>query len=1469
MFYALQPPEQRMWFLEKLEPGRGGANLCNGYRISGAFDPQAWLTAVDAVVRRNGILRSRYLQQSEENAVREVCSERGASKLLFESLPGNSREQRLQEWVNRVPDMAQQGFDLSVLPLFRMHIGQIAEDEHLFLLVMHHIISDGDVSAESFIKQVLVELSGVAFAGDALDISECATECDSAPASHSSTITIFEPSKNDPQDLAFWRAYLDDVPQHINLPRDLKPKKSDTSACRVVIPKELVAQLNTLASMCQCTLTEVLMSAYGLLLKAHTAQDSMLIAWPDPVRDPKDKSIGYLGQPLPIRFSAMDQASFRGVITAFSESFQAARAHAHTPFAEIVKEVALLRNSRRPLIQTMFDLQPACSTFSAAGLYLEPQWWDTQISEYEWALFLFQESSGAISGRIEYQAAHHDFRMMQHVTDRYLLLLAQMVRDPEQVAFLPLTESDAEQLRQFSEGIVLDLPTDCAHEWFEKQVVETPDAVALEFRDERLTYQVLNATANRYARYLRKQGVNKGIVVGLCLERSILAVTSLLAIWKAGGAFLPLDPAYPPDRLEYMLRDSQAKLLLIETELGEKLDIPNDCEVLSSTDLVKQSLAEPDENLCEETSHDQLNYLIYTSGSTGVPKGIAMVHRCLVNIIAWQLHTSPMRQELRTLQFSSLNFDICYQELFTTWCAGGTLVLLDEATRRDSALLFNYLSEQKINRLFLPFVALQQLALVSQSKNTLPLELREVLTAGEQLRTTPALCSFFDRLPNCSLQNQYGPSEAHVITSLTLPAHTKDWPALPAVGLPLSNTHLVLVDKNLKPVPPHSPGEVLNGGAGLARGYLHRPDLTASSFIDDPFTKTLGKKLYRTGDLARFLPDGTLEFLRRVDHQVKVRGFRIDLGEVESALGQHPLVRETVAVVRGEAAQSQLVAYAVLYAKEQTEQPLEAAQVSDWQTLWDSTYRTADDSDFNLAGWNSSYTGSAIADQEMREWRDQTVSRVLALKPRRVLEIGCGSGLLLSEIAPHCTFYAATDFSSEIIDRLALRVKANPVLANKVYVRQAEASNIEGFPGESFDTIILNSVLQLFPSAHYLEQVLSNAIRHLAPSGRIFVGDVQNYDLLDAYHAGVQFKRHAQTSLAVAAKAWRKALSLEDQLMISPDYFKQISKRIPSIREVHLNLKRGTYHNELNKFRYDVVLSLGQEDSSNTPDVAQVSSTTLTYTSKRTLQEVERILLADPAQVIELRCIPNARVQEDLTALVCLKNALSSEGGLEDDTIKTASDALSASAHHGMDPEDCWRLAERLGAHCYVSWSDHPGYFDAYWSFDSGYLPALPLSQNNRSLFNDPLLTRRQQKITGLLIDYLKTKLPEYMVPSHLILLDRMPTKTSGKVNYQDLPSPDLAQSHNWEPPNTSTEKALAVLWEETLGVSNAGVKDDFFMMGGHSLLAVQLQYRIREHFAVDISLVQLFEARTIHSLAERINLLLVPTPDWAEEGVL
>jgi amino acid adenylation domain-containing protein len=1435
---ALTPPQQRMWFLEQLEPGRPSANLFNGFRISGAIDVEKWNKAIHRVIVGCPILRSKFIQCNDEQAGLEVLTKTEPFKIQVESLIGHNKQEREDSWIQRIPDIAQQPFDLSQPPLFRAHLGQLDQEEFVLFLVMHHIISDGDMTAESLMRQILC----------ALDASYVTQHTENMSTS-AKIDTVCE--------LDFWKAYLDDVPQSISLPR-FADGHSIHSACPISIPLNLISRIKKFAHEHHVQMFDVFFATYGLLLKSHTAQESILIAWPDPGREATNKEIGYFGQPLPIKFTALSGKSFLDVIRELHETFHAALKHRATPFSEIVSEVAKVRNSRMPLFQTMFDLQPAIPPIEQANLRISPTWWDSKITEYEWSLFLFEDTQGAISGQIEYHSQLYDDDMMRQVATRYLLTLEAIVNEPHSPAYTPLTPQDRETLHRFGHGIELSMPNECSHEWFERQVRMSPEAIAIEFKGEKKTYRELNETANKMARYLKNKGVKSGTIVGLFLERSILTIEALISIWKAGGAFLPLDPAYPAERLEFMLKDSEASHILTQPDLVNRLKTPDDCMILYSNDLMIDAQAEDGENLLLPVSQDQVNYLIYTSGSTGVPKGIAMVHRCLVNIIAWQLHTSPMRQEMRTLQFASLNFDIAFQEMFTTWCAGGTLILLDESTRRDSTALLDYLIAQRINRLFLPFVALQQLALSAQGKSTLDLSLREVLTAGEQLRSTPALRDLFDRLPGCTLQNQYGPSEAHVITSLTLPAKASEWPALPAVGLPLSNTEIILVDSQMNRVPPGAPGEVLTGGVGLAKGYLNRPEQTAISFIDNPFSTLAGDRLYKTGDLGRFLPNGTLEFLRRVDHQVKVRGFRIDLGEIEAKLSQHSLVRETIVVVRGEAASAQLVAYAVPYEKAERNTSLEFSQVNDWQTLWESTYKNSQDSEFNLAGWNSSYTGQAIPDQEMQDWCDQTVTRILALKPDRVLEIGCGAGLLLSRIAPHCSFYAASDFSSAIIDKLQERVRLNDELSHKVELHQSEALDTSMWQASSFDTVIINSVVQLFPSADYAKQVIDNALRMLKPGGKVFVGDVQNYELLEAYHSSVQMHRLSDETFSSVLKAWGKALANEDQLMIAPDFFKKIKNHSPQITRVELNLKQGHYLNELSKFRYDVVLHTDQTYSTNSQEIVTI----LPFDGQLSIEQISEALNNHAGRTVAIKNIPNVRVQSDIFGLSCLKN--------ESMRQMLSREAFAQYKTIGIDPQACWDIAKKLGVYCHVTWSDDPGCFDAWWSLDGHFCPeSSALNKPQHLIANDPLRETRCRKMIDVLMTHLKTGLPEYMVPSHLIILDALPVKTNGKVDFNALPPPDSTQSHHWKKPETETEIKLARLWEETLGISEAGIDDDFFSMGGHSLLAVQLIYRIRQHFLVEIALVQLFEARTIQHLANCVDALLNSRLNDMEEGFL
>jgi amino acid adenylation domain-containing protein len=449
------------------------------------------------------------------------------------------------------------------------------------------------------------------------------------------------------------------------------------------------------------------------------------------------------------------------------------------------------------------------------------------------------------------------------------------------------------------------------HELFEGQAARTPDAPALLHAERCLTYAELNSRANRLARYLRRLGVGPDRTVGICLPRSFEMVVALLGTLKAGGAYVPLDPSYPAERLRFMLSDVAPTVLLTQRDVAPALTGLG-VQVLMLDESALELAALSEENLRRgelgSTSQD-LVYVIYTSGSTGRPKGTAMPHCSMVNLIEWHQRALPIRTGCRVLQFAALSFDVAFQETFSTLCAGGTLVLLDDWMRRDTAALMNVLNTYAIERLFLTPLMLQAVADHAHATDVVPAALRDVIAAGEQLRISRKVVELFQRVPGCRLHNHYGPTETHVVTALTLDGEPAAWPALPSIGRSIANSTICLLDERLQLVANGAVGEIYIGGSCLARGYLNHPTLTAERFTvmslgDEPPTRR-----YRTGDLGRWHADGTLEYLGRNDDQVKIRGVRVELGEIESLLAQHRHVRQAAVVANDSRSGKRLVAY--------------------------------------------------------------------------------------------------------------------------------------------------------------------------------------------------------------------------------------------------------------------------------------------------------------------------------------------------------------------------------------------------------------------------------------------------------------------------------------------------------------------------------------------------------------------------------
>jgi amino acid adenylation domain-containing protein len=1066
-------------------------------------------------------------------------------------------------------------------------------------------------------------------------------------------------------------------------------------------------------------------------------------------------------------------------------------------------------------------------------LVVEEMSWELDSARFDLEVHLSEVNDG-IAGLCCYNIDLFDGSTIARLLQHFQNILRAIIANPQQsVSLLPLlSEQEQKQLLVDWNQTQADYPQDsCIHQLFETQVERTPNTVAVVFENQRLTYTELNGRANQLAHYLRSLGVGPEVLVGISVERSLEMIVGLLGILKTGGAYVPLDPDYPTERLQFMLDDSQVTFLITQQSLLEKL--PDFQATLVCLDEIQDQVSQySQDNLHNRLTGCKLANLIYTSGSTGKPKGVMVEHRGLVNLAIAQIQTFAVQNHSRVMQFASFSFDACISEILMTFGSGATLYLAPKDSLLPGKPLIECLQKNGITHVTLPPSALAVLP-----KESLP-TLQTLIVAGEA-------CSL-DLVKQWSVGrnffNAYGPTEASVCASIR--QCNKDDLKV-TIGKAINNVQIYILDSHLQPVPVGVPGELYIGGVGVSRGYLHRPELTAERFIDNPFTSSLASlnqgvdklsKLYKTGDLARFLNDGNVEYLGRIDNQVKIRGFRIETGEIEAVLSQYFLLAGNVVVAREDShGDKRLVAYLVP-ALQNEALPEQLAQwqseyISDWQSLYERTYSQGQDSladlTFNITGWNSSYTRQPIPASEMREWVEKTVSRILAFRPEQALEIGCGTGLLLSRVAKHCLEYWATDYSHAAIHYVEGVCSAVEGLEKVKLVCQT-ADNFEGIAQHQFDTVVLNSIIQYFPSVDYLLQVLEGAINVIGDRGQIFVGDVRSLPLLELYHAAVQL---AQASDSKTVEQWqqqvRQSVAGEEELVIDPTFFLALKQHFPQIAWVEIQPKRGLANNELTQFRYDVTLHL---ESINHQSLFISDPTVITWLNwqldQLSLAQIQDQLLTQKPELLGIRGIPNQRVEQALKIWEWVENTP------EVETVEQLKKILEKRADTGINPEQVWQLAESLGYTAHLSWweSSQDGSFDvifqrnlaseavsnlAFW--DDKAIKTKPWSDYT----NNPLRGKLVQKLVPKVREFLQQKLPSYMIPQAFVLLDSLPLTPNGKVDRKALPSPDTATrnlANSFVLPRNPIEAQLTQIWSEVLGLERIGVKDNFFELGGHSL---------------------------------------------------
>ncbi|MGL5863180.1 MAG: non-ribosomal peptide synthetase, partial [Phycicoccus sp.] len=773
----------------------------------------------------------------------------------------------------------------------------------------------------------------------------------------------------------------------------------------------------------------------------------------------------------------------------------------------------------------------------------------------------------------------------------------------------------------------------CVADLFEDQARRRPDRVAVTNGNTELTYAEVNARANQVAHWLRSRGVGPDTLVGLYADRSPELVTGVLGVLKAGGAYVPLDPAHPVERIRSLVATSGVEVVLSRSVLlGDAVE--GVCVLDLDIGRMRGETAAPgsEVGLDAEPEHDpvrdgltpdHLAYLIFTSGSTGTPKGVMVEQRGVVRLVRNERYC-PSDESTVYLQHSAASFDVAAQELLMPLTAGGRLVLHD-GDARDPAQLVSTVERAGVTSMCLSAAFLPAFAAAAARDRRLPL--RQLCVGGETFSARDVRLLQAAH-PELTVVNGYGPTENSIAsTCFPIPRDIAEEAAIP-IGQPISNSTVFVTNAQLRLVPTGAVGELCVGGAGVARGYLGDEQLTAARFVANPFGPG---RLYRTGDLVRWRPDGVLEFVGRADQQIKVRGFRVELGEVESALRAHPAVRAASVGVQATGETRRLVAHV-----QPTEAWLDAAavasnaeRVAGWQDLFEERYAphhagTGEDAndEIDLVGWNSSYTERPVPREQMLEWIDRTVGLVTASGPRRVLEVGCGNGLLLMRYAERCEVVRGLDLSTAALAGLDRRVRA--LGWSHVELVPGDALSVERFAGQCFDLVVLNSVVQYFPNGHYLDEVLRRIVPLLAERGRVLVGDVRNADLLTAHLTAVERSRNptAQTT-GVLADRVRRRRRQETELLVGPGYFAAVLERVPGLGCSDIMLKRGRGDNEMLGYRYDVVLT-------RTSGIEPGTGPDLPWVTADDVQDLRSLLADPPYERFGVTGLTNPRVADDM-----------------------------------------------------------------------------------------------------------------------------------------------------------------------------------------------------------------------------------------------
>ncbi|MBV6623051.1 MAG: amino acid adenylation domain-containing protein [Rivularia sp. (in: Bacteria)] len=901
--------QQRLWFLTQLEKNSPFYNISAAVRLKGKLNVEALQKSFNEIVLRHETLRTNFLTKAGQPLV--VISEAKPLTLSILDICSNGVNQQA-EVQQQIAREAQQPFDIGSDCLLRIKLLRLAEQEHIILVTMHHIVSDGWsmgilVQELTILYPIFCDNNVNLKALPALPIQYVDF------AAWQRQLLQGEVLENH---LSYWLKQLENAPKVLELPTDYPRGKIQTyrgATYSFKLSTELSAKLNKLSQQHGVTLFMTLLAGFQTLLYRYTTQEDIVVGSPIANRNRAEieQLIGFFVNTLVLRTNLAGNPSFVELLKRVREVALGAYVHQNLPFELLVEQLQPQRDlSHTPLFQVMFVLENApISALELPGLSLNFLESHSDSAKFDLTLYMAETESG-LNGTFEYNTDLFKESTIERMVSHLQTLLEAITVNPQQrLSELPLlTASEQHQLLvDWNDTQVEYSQHQCIHKLFEEQVEKTPDAIAVVFENQQLTYRELNNRANQLANYLRSLKVKPEVLVGICVERCLEMVIGLLGILKAGGAYVPLDPNYPQERLAFMLEDSQIPILLSQQHLVENLPA-HKAEVIcldSDWDKIARSNSE---NITCNLNSDNLAYVIYTSGSTGKPKGAMNTHKGVCNRLLWMQDTYKLTTTDRVLQKTPFSFDVSVWEFFWTLMTGACLIIAKPEGHKDSNYLVKIIEQQQITTLH--FVPSMLQIFVDEPGIEHFQCLKRVFCSGEAL-SSELQHKFFARCENVELHNLYGPTEAAIdVTFWHCQPGTQE--NIIPIGRPIANTQIYILDKQLQPVPVGIPGELHIAGMGLARGYLNRLQLTKEKFIANPFSNQPGEKLYKTGDLARYLENGVIEYLGRIDNQVKIRGFRIELGEIESVIQQILEIKQAVVIVSHESNRQQIVAYIIL-----------------------------------------------------------------------------------------------------------------------------------------------------------------------------------------------------------------------------------------------------------------------------------------------------------------------------------------------------------------------------------------------------------------------------------------------------------------------------------------------------------------------------------------------------------------------------